>query len=104
MSCNHGNPPGYLFCGTCGEALDPPRCRCGFAAGAGEKYCGRCGASLAEGRAGKPSGAIDAERRFDIEHLAQQAEQENKYLETTHKARVTQDDIRKMLSVRRKRF
>jgi len=104
VSCIHGNPPGYLFCGTCGEALDPPRCRCGFTAAAGETYCGRCGSILGLESERKPTAKPDAEHRFDIEDLAQQAEKENKYLETTHKARVTQDDIRKMLSTRRRKF
>lgn len=103
MSCNHNNPAGYLFCGHCGEALDPVRCRCGFAAAAGDSFCGRCGATLAAGemRGGQ---VVDADRRIDLVHLAQQAAQEKQFLETTHKARVTQEDIRKLLSTRRKRF
>lgn len=104
MSCNHFNPAGYLFCGSCGETLDPVRCRCGFAAAAGDAFCGRCGASLAVGAAQGRQGSADADQRFDLEYLAQQAAQENKFLETTHKVRVTQDDIRKLLSTRRKRF
>lgn len=103
MSCSHTNPAGYLFCGQCGEALDPARCRCGFAAATGDSFCGRCGASLAAGemRGGR---VVDVDHRIDLAHLAQQAAQEKQFLETTHKARVTQEDIRKLLSTRRKRF
>lgn len=104
MSCNHTNPQGYQFCGRCGEPLNAVRCRCGFVTAVGDAFCGRCGASLAEevAAAGRPT--VDADQRFDLESLMQQAAQENKFLETTHKARVTQDDIRKLLSARRKRF
>ena len=104
MNCNHINPAGYIFCGTCGGALEPARCRCGFVAGAGDIFCGRCGASLTAVAAVDDRTAVDADRRFDLVHLAQQAAQEKQYLETTHKARVTQDDIRKLLTVRRKKF
>lgn len=47
---------------------------------------------------------MDADHRFDLERLAAQAAEENQFLETTHKARVTQDDIRKLLAKRRKKF
>ena len=104
MSCNHANPAGYLFCASCGEPLDPVRCRCGFVAAAGAAFCGRCGASLAEEDQREANPTVDAEQRFDLEYLARQAAQDNKFLETTHKVRVTQDDIRKLLSARRKRF
>ncbi|MDD5176181.1 MAG: zinc ribbon domain-containing protein [Sterolibacterium sp.] len=104
MSCNHTNPAGYLFCGSCGEALDPGQCRCGFVAAAGDVFCGRCGTSLVLDVAQGQKGTTDVDQRFDLEFLAQQAAKENKFLETTHKVRVTQDDIRKLLSTRRKRF
>lgn len=102
MSCPHSNPAGYAFCGACGESLPHARCRCGFAAGVNDAYCGRCGAALVtvEGA----TRAMDADHRFDLELLAKQAAQENQFLETTHKARVTQDDIRKLLAKRRKKF
>lgn len=105
MSCAHSNPPGRAFCSTCGEPLPHVRCHCGFVAGAGDAYCGRCGAALVMADAAAPRRPVmDADRRFDLERMAQQAAEENKYLETTHKARVTQDDIRKLLAKRRKKF
>lgn len=104
MSCNHTNPAGYIFCGSCGEALDPVRCRCGFVAAAGDVFCGRCGASLTVAVTQGGQGATDADHRLDLEHLVQQAAQENQFIESTHKARVTQDDIRKLLTTRRKKF
>lgn len=105
MTCSHSSPPGYAFCGTCGEVLPHARCRCGFVAAVHDAYCGRCGAALAvAGDATLQRAVMDADRRFDLERLAEQAAQENKFLETTHKARVTQDDIRKLLAKRRKKF
>jgi len=105
MSCSHANPPGHAFCGTCGEVLPHARCRCGFVAGVTDAYCGRCGAALAmAGDATQRSAVMDADRRFDLERLAEQAAQEGKFLDTNHKARVTQDDIRKLLAKRRKKF
>ena len=103
MSCNHVNPAGYVFCGTCGGALDHARCRCGFVAVAGDVFCGRCGANLAEVAAGVGQSAVNADHRLDLERLMKQAAQE-KHLESTQKARVTQDDIRKLLTKRRKKF
>ncbi len=104
MNCNHINPAGYVFCGTCGGALAHVRCRCGFVAGSGDVFCGRCGINLAEVAAGGGQLAVDADHRFDLERLAQQAGQEKQFLESTDKARVTQDDIRKLLTARRKKF
>lgn len=102
MSCNHTNPAGYLFCGSCGTALNPAMCRCGFVVASTDIFCGRCGVSLAAERGS--SVVVDADHRYDIEHLAKQAAQEKLFLETAHKVRVTQDDIRKLLSKRRKKF
>lgn len=104
MSCNHTNPAGYLFCGHCGEALSPARCRCGFVSAAGDTFCGRCGNSLSVADLPGRKDTVDADHRFDLEYLVQQAAQEQQFMDTTHKARVTQDDIRKLLSTRRKRF
>ena len=104
MNCNHTNPAGYIFCGTCGNPLEHTRCHCGFVARADDIFCGRCGASLAETVKKDNPGSVDADHRFDLESLAQQAAQEKQFLETTHKARVTQDDIRKLLATRRKKF
>lgn len=104
MSCNHLNPAGYAFCGTCGGALGHARCRCGFVTGMGDVFCGRCGANLVEVAAGGVEhSAVDADHRFDLERLMKQAAQE-KHLESTQKARVTQEDIRKLLTKRRKKF
>ena len=104
MACNHINPAGYVFCGTCGGALEHARCRCGFVAGRGDIFCGRCGTGLVEVAAVDGQVVADADHRFDLERLAQQAAQEKQFLESTDKARVTQDDIRKLLTMRRKKF
>lgn len=104
MTCNHANPAGYAFCGTCGELLERARCRCGFVAAPDDVFCGRCGTSLAEIAEAGVAAVAAAEHRFDLEQLAQQAAQEKQFLESTHKVRVTQDDIRKLLTRRRKRF
>lgn len=104
MSCNHANPPGYLFCGSCGEALEPTRCRCGFVTAAGDEFCGRCGASLTVEAAKGVGGAADADRRFDLENLVEQAAQEHNAPTSAQKARVTQDEIRKLLTTRRKKL
>ncbi len=105
MSCQHSNPPGYAFCATCGEPLPHVRCRCGFAAGVTDAFCGRCGAALVlASEPGQERVVMDADRRFDLERLAEQAAQEKQFLDTTHRARVTQDDIRKLLAKRRKKF
>lgn len=104
MTCQHANPSGYRFCGTCGEEIDTILCRCGFVASLVDTYCGRCGISLAEGAADARKQTVDVEQRFDLEQMAKIAAEENKFLETTHKVRVTQDDIRKLLAIRRKRF
>jgi hypothetical protein len=107
MNCNHSNPAGYVFCGTCGVPVPHVRCRCGFAGGVNDVFCGRCGANLAvaaDGQAPHGGALVDTDHRFDLERLAELAVQENQFLETTHKARVTQDDIRKLLTMRRKKF
>ena len=107
MSCSHPNPAGYVFCGTCGVPVSHIRCRCGFVVGVSDVFCGRCGISLAEvvgSQAPDRRPLIDADHRFDLERLAELAAHENQFLESTHKARVTQDDIRKLLAKRRKKF
>lgn len=104
MSCTHTNPAGYLFCGSCGEALNPLLCRCGFVTASGDAYCGRCCTNLTAKASQVDKGSVDADHRFDLEYLVQQAAKEKKFLESSHKARVTQDDIRKLLVTRRKKF
>jgi hypothetical protein len=84
--------------------LEITRCHCGFVAGVGDIFCGRCGKNLAEVANVGDRGAVDNDHRFDLERLALQAAQEKQFLESTHKARVTQDDIRKLLTLRRKKF
>ena len=104
MTCNHANPAGYRFCGSCGGALNPVRCRCGFVAAAGEAFCGRCGANLLALATESGQGSITVDHRYDLLRLAQQAAQEKQFLESTDKIRVTQDDIRKLLSTRKRKF
>lgn len=104
MSCNHVNPPGYAFCGTCGRALDNPRCRCGFVGSAGDVFCGRCGTDISKAPASDALPIVDGDQRFDLESMVRQAANEKQFLESTHKAHVTQDDIRKLLTKRRKKF
>jgi len=102
MSCNHVNPAGYQFCGRCAEPIDAPRCRCGFVGVAGDLFCGRCGVSLAAPqRTGTP--VADAEQRFDLAYLAQQAAQESQLLDTAAKTSVTQEDIQRLIAERRKK-
>lgn len=85
--------------------MEPVRCRCGFVAEAGDVFCSRCGTNLIALAAEDGLAAVvDVDRRFDLEQLAQQAAQEKQFLESTHKARVTQDDIRKLLTFSRKKF
>ncbi|MDX8398898.1 MAG: zinc ribbon domain-containing protein [Gallionellaceae bacterium] len=105
MSCNHVNPDGYLFCAHCGQSLEPVRCRCGFVTARGDVFCGRCGVSLSEEVAARANkSAMDVDHRFNLENIVQQAAQEKKFIESVHKAHVTQDDIRKLLAARRKKF
>jgi uncharacterized Fe-S cluster-containing protein len=70
----------------------------------GDIFCGNCGKNLLEVAAVDGRAGVDNDHRFDLERLAQQAAQEKQFLESTHKARVTQDDIRKLLTLRRKKF
>ena len=104
MNCDHSNPAGYVFCGTCGAALKHVRCRCGFVAATSEFFCGQCGTNLLEQATEADRGAVYVDQRFDLDQLAQQAAQEKQFLESSDKARVTQDDIRKMLTTHRKKF
>lgn len=84
--------------------MEPAHCRCGFVAAAADVFCGRCGTSLAGLAAADGRVAVDADQRFDLERMVQQAAQEKQFLESTDKARVTQDDIRKLIAKRRKQF
>ena len=105
MSCLHENPAGYAFCVTCGEPLSVARCRCGFMCSTGDAYCGRCGNKLdnhpVAGNSPVQAGT-DKDGRFDLARMLSQAHEEDKILET-YRARVTQDDIRKLLAKRRRR-
>ncbi|HCA27810.1 MAG TPA: hypothetical protein DEP05_09300 [Betaproteobacteria bacterium] len=105
MGCKHSNPPGYAFCASCGEPLAHRRCRCGFVCADNDSFCGQCGAALANTHSAQKKGSAqieDADHRFDLQQLMELAAQENQYVET-QKARVTQDDIRKLLAKRKKR-
>lgn len=104
VSCAHANPTGYLFCASCGATLDPVRCRCGFVVALGDAFCGRCGTAAVAIVAGNGEPRTATDHRLDLEQLAQRAAQEKQFLESSDKARVTQDDIRKLLAVRRKKF
>lgn len=104
MKCRHKNPAGYVFCGVCGRPLEALRCVCGYVAGAGDVFCGRCGASLSAIAAVDEPAVAELDNRLDLEQLTRVAAQEKQFLESTHKARVTQDDIRKLLARRRKKF
>lgn len=115
MSCTHTNPPGQAFCSTCGESLPHVRCRCGSIASITADFCGRCGAALLaaatlssdtqnNAQNSTQNSIMASDHRFDLVRLAEQAVQENLFLEATHKPRVTQDDIRKLLAKRRGAF
>lgn len=106
VSCNHSNPAGYVCCGKCGEPLEVMRCRCGFVAASGDAYCGRCGVNLTVEVARSGTVQADAKHRYDLEFLVQQAaleQQELPFHESNQKVRVKQDDIRKLLALRRKK-
>lgn len=45
--CGFENPPGFGFCGRCGQKLTPTCPTCGADAPPGFAFCGRCGARLA---------------------------------------------------------
>ncbi|MDD4928353.1 MAG: zinc ribbon domain-containing protein [Gallionella sp.] len=107
MICGHANPAGYAYCGKCGQALDVVRCRCGFVAALNDVFCGRCSISLTLEIAGEASLSAAVEHRHDLDVLVQQAaleKQEKQISGTDHKVRVKQDDIRKLLALRRRKF
>lgn len=101
MSCDHPNPPGYHFCGHCGDELATPRCRCGFVAMSSDLFCGRCGCALASGR--NADAAVSVDHRFDLEALAALAAQEGQLPNSSQKERVTQDDIRRLMASRKRK-
>jgi predicted ATPase/class 3 adenylate cyclase len=45
-ACGFANPPGALYCGSCGAGLGRPCPSCGTLAGAGLAFCTACGAVL----------------------------------------------------------
>lgn len=63
MACNHSNPIGYLFCSSCGHALEHQNCVCGFVCAIDALYCGRCGRALSSN---EPI-ASAVEQRYDLE-------------------------------------
>lgn len=101
MSCDHINPPGYQFCGHCGEEIASPRCRCGFVATNEDLFCGRCGHGLASERRSDIPATVD--QRFDLERLAELAAQEGQLPDSAQKERVSQDDIRRLMAARKRK-
>jgi hypothetical protein len=105
MSCGHDNPPGNFFCRVCGEAIAHRRCQCGAAVGPDDTFCGRCGIELTAATAAVVRTAVRGDAndgRFSLEQMLAMAREENRFLET-HKAYVTQDDIRKLVAKRKKK-
>lgn len=102
MACHHSNPAGYVFCSSCGQALDYQQCRCGFICAADALYCGRCGHSLtATETTGDDTAAVSAvEHRYDLDLLMQLAgihhrEQKSNVNEATG-IKADQDGIKQM--------
>ncbi len=102
MSCGHRNPPGYVFCGTCGAAVEHRRCRCGFVGARDDRFCGRCGADLEEHLELQdgPTPTTSA-GRYDLARIIQRAEQDGGVGKDPG-AKVDQDDIRRMLDAMKK--
>ena len=73
MACNHPNPIGYLFCSSCGQALENQRCVCGFVCAVDALYCGRCGCALTQQIKENESPASAVKRRYDLELAMQLA-------------------------------
>lgn len=73
MACNHPNPTGYLFCSSCGQALENKRCVCGFVCANDALYCGRCGRSLTLQNAENTSPASSQKRLYDLDVAMQLA-------------------------------
>ena len=102
MGCSHDNPPGYAFCGACGQALAVQRCGCGFVCQATERYCGRCGTGL-ERQPADVQGASHVRRngQYDLTILREVAGKRKSTLGGP-KAQVDQNDIRRMLDAMKK--
>lgn len=104
VACTHPARPGYAYCGQCGEALDAPRCVCGFIGAATDRYCGRCGKDLAIGEGSHPAAAAQPPVRRGLPSLARlaaQAAADRAIASPVRKANVNQDEIRKMIATRR---
>lgn len=99
MSCNHTSTSiGRAFCNECGMPVDHRRCVCGNICAALDRFCSVCGFPLKEIDAVVQSGKG---KRFDLEKITKVANFEAA-LSEAHKARVSQDDIKKLLARRRK--
>ena len=101
MSCAHDNPPGYHYCAQCGQALDFVVCRCGFVARPEDHFCGGCGLYLRPGL-GAPAETPARGERFALAELMAEAQRENEIVDKAS-VRVTQEDIRKLIELRRKK-
>ena len=55
LVCGAPNPSTFLFCGTCGDALERACPSCSTVMPADLRYCGACGAPLAPGDHVPPS-------------------------------------------------
>lgn len=103
MACNHPNPIGYLFCSSCGQALENQRCACGFVCAVDALYCGRCGRSLTQQTKenAPPTSAI--KQRYDLELAMQLAGITPKKSEIKKEAiDVSQETIKPTLTVLKK--
>jgi hypothetical protein len=103
MACNHPNPIGYLFCSSCGQALENQRCVCGFVCAVDAFYCGRCGRSLTQQTKENEQPASAVKRRYDLELAMQLAGITPKKSENEKKAiEAVQENIKPTLTVLKK--
>jgi len=96
MSCNHSNPPHFVFCGSCGESLELSRCRCGFANAGQQTFCGCCGQSLHTEHS-TSSDTYPVEGKYDLADLVRQTAAEQDSM-PGDEANVTQDDIASIIA------
>lgn len=101
MTCEHKNPPGYVFCGTCGEMLDFSLCRCGFHNTSGHSFCGRCGQSLTLQSSISESASTSVPGKYNLHEFMTTVEIQKKHDEALNEQklddngsdRINQDDI-----------
>jgi len=102
VTCKHSIPAGYRFCGVCGESADVKTCKCGFVVAHVDLFCGRCGCSLTSLAPSQISND-ELNDRIDLEQLLIQATNDSASSPVTEKQRVTQSDIRNLISAQRKK-